>query len=56
MQCPQRPEGVRSPGTRVSGSWEPPKVMAEGKRELNLSPLQEQYLLLTKEPLLQPLV
>ena len=43
-------EGVRSPGTGVTDSCELPC----GCWELNLGPLQEQHVLLTTEPLLQP--
>ena len=45
-------EGVGSPGTGVTGSCEPPC----GRWELNLDPLEEQSVLLTAEPSLQPCV
>jgi hypothetical protein len=47
MQYLRRPEeGVRFPGTGIVGSYEPPY----GCRELNLSPLEEQLVLLNREP------
>ena len=44
--------GIRSPGTGVTDGWEPPC----GCRELNSGPLEEQAMLLTSEPSLQPLL
>jgi hypothetical protein len=45
MQCPQKPEeGIRSPGTGVTRSWE---LWAVGAK---LCPLQEQKVLLMAEP------
>lgn len=47
MQSPQRPaEGIRSPGTGVTDGYKPPCVFWE----LNLGPLEEQWVLLTTEP------
>jgi hypothetical protein len=45
-------EAVDSPGTGVTHGLEPPC----GCWELNLGPLQEQPVLLTTEPSLQPLI
>jgi hypothetical protein len=51
MQRPQRPEeGSETPGTGVTGGCEPPW----GCWELNTGPLEEQPVLLTTEPSLQP--
>ena len=51
MQCPWRSgEGVGSPGTAVSNGC----YMTYGCWELNPDPLQEQSMLLTPEPALQP--
>lgn len=49
MQCPRRPqegEDIKSPGTEVTVNCRWPC----GSRELNLSPIQEQQMLLSAEP------
>jgi hypothetical protein len=48
FMCIYRYEGVRFPGTRITDSWE---LLCW---ELNLGPLEEQPVLLTTEPSLQP--
>lgn len=51
MQCPQRPEEVvRSPSAELRDCYESPC----GHWELNQSSLQEQYVLLTTNPLYSP--